>query len=151
MATATVPFWAQPANLLPADLSKAREAFVTSVDAAALNAQRRCSMQGMPSNMVEASCFLAEAGVAAPRSKGEDYFGWDLLTSRQYLDGLNPTARGEEIEAGRKALFDGKGAICPDIAKARVESAQVVDILEARWARQRAAFHARTDAGKAVA
>lgn len=151
MATAPIPFWAQPGNLLPSDLSKAREAFVERIDAAALNAQRRCRMGGMPSALIEASCFLAEAGVAAPASQGEAFFAWDIATSRRYLDGLSPTARADEIERGRKVLFDSRRAICPDIAAARRENAQVVDILEARWARNSAAYFARRDAAKVVA
>ena len=151
MATAPIPFWAQPGNLLPSDLSKAREALVERIDTAALGAQRRCSIEGMPSSLIEASCFLAEAGVAAPASEGEAFFAWDIATSRRYLDGLSPTARADEIERGRKVLFDGRRAICPDIAAARRESAQVVDLLEARWSRNSAAYFARRDAEKAAA
>ncbi len=151
MATAAIPFWAQPANLLPSDLSKTREALVERIDSAALGAQRRCSMEGMPSSLIEASCFLAEAGVAAPACKGEIFFSWDTATSRRYLDGLNPTARADELERGRKVLFQSRNAICPDIAAARREGAQVVDILEARWSRNSAAYFARLDAKKGVA
>lgn len=151
MATAPVPFWAQPGNLLPSDLSKAREAFVERVNAAAKRAMRTPAPIGMPFRLIEASCFLAEAGVVAPPCQGETYFGWDLGTSRQYLDGLDPTARAAEIEAGREMMFEARHAICPDLATARQESAQVVDIMEARWSRQSAAYFARRDAEKAVA
>ena len=56
-----------------------------------------------------------------------------------------------EIEAGRKALFDGPAADLPRHRRGRVESAQVVDIMEARMARNSATYFARRDAGKAVA
>jgi hypothetical protein len=151
MATMPVPFWAQPGNLLPSDLSRAREAFVERANAAALRAQRRCRMEGMPFRLIEASCFLADAGVVAPPCAGEEFFGWDISASRRYLDGLDPTARAAEIEAGRKMLFEARNAICPDIAAMRRESAQVVDIMEARWAANSRAYFAQRDAGKAVA
>lgn len=151
MATAAIPFWAQPANLLPIDLSKAREAYVARVDAAADRAMRRADMSGMPFALIEAGCFLADAGVVAPACRGEVFFGWDLAACVNYLNGLDPTARGEELERGRKVLFESRHAICPDIAATRRETAQVVDIMEARWARQAADYFARKDAGKAVA
>jgi len=146
MATLIVSSRANSANLSPASLSKAREAFVERVDAAALDAQRRCSMGGMPFHLSAACSYLADAGVVAPASRGEQFFGWDLTTSRRYLAGLDPAARHAEIEAGASALFETRNPICPDIAKARVVTARIARKLEIRWARTSAAYFDRHDA-----
>jgi hypothetical protein len=143
MAVSIVATRSGSANLSPAQLSQAREAFVERVNTAADRAMRRCEMGGMSAALVGAACFLADAGVIAPASMGETFFGWDVAKCRQYLDGLSPAARAEEIESGRKVLFDSRNAICPDIARARVEAAKVVGVLEARWAHNSAAYFAR--------
>jgi len=148
----TTLHWAEEsANLSPAQLSQAREKFVERVDAAAVDAQRSCSIEGMPFRLSAACSFLANAGVVAPASLGEQHFGWDLCVSLRYLAGLDPSARDAEIEAGRKVLFEGDAAICPNITRARVAIAQVAHCPEIRWASSSAAYFGRRDANAVAA
>ena len=111
MATLLVP--ARTPSVSPHMLSQARAAYVERIDAAADRAMRDAAIVGAPYKLIQAACYLAANGVAAPSCKGETFFGWNLAECRRYLDGLDPTAREQEIEDGYRHLFTGRRAILP--------------------------------------
>jgi hypothetical protein len=142
---------ANPARLDPDQLSIARDAFVVRIDAAADRAMRQSDMSGLPYRLIEASCFLVANGVEAPACRRERYFSRDLSVSRQYLDGITPNARQQEIDSGYAVLFKGRRAVFPDIGRYRAAMDIVATNLEARWAENSARYFARRDAEKAAA
>lgn len=92
-------------------LAAARAALCDRIDQAAITAQRLARPEvSMPSALLAAGLFLAAHGGHDEPSAGEQYFAWGPRAYRRYLDRLSPEARAAEIEAGRRVIFEGRGA-----------------------------------------
>jgi hypothetical protein len=91
-------------------LSAIRTVLVQRIDDAAVAAQRLASPDvSMPSSLLAACMWLADAGYDGEASEGEKFFAWSPAAYLRYLYGLSPVARAQEVAAGRRVLFEGRG------------------------------------------
>ncbi|WP_442679786.1 hypothetical protein ACSBM8_00845 [Sphingomonas sp. ASY06-1R] len=107
--------------LQQSDLAAIRATLCDRIDQAAIVAQRQARPNiSMPSALLAAGLYLADAGAAEePASAGEEYFAWGPRAYRLYLGKLTDTARAEEVEAGRRVVFEGRG-LRPPLAEGLV-------------------------------
>jgi hypothetical protein len=99
-------------------LAAIRAALCDRVDAEAIRQQRLATPEvSMPSSLLAAGLWLADQGWDEPPSPGEIFFAWGPAAYRRYLDRLSPEQRAQEIEAGRRVIFEGRGNRAPLIAR----------------------------------
>ena len=91
-------------------LAVIRAALCDRIDEAAIAAQRLARPNvSMPSALLAAGLYLANEGIEEPPCAGEHYFAWGPRAYRRYLDRLSPEARAQELEAGHRVIFEGRG------------------------------------------
>ena len=91
-------------------LAAIRAALCDRIDIEALRQQRRATPEvSMPSSLLAAGLWLADRGWDEPPCAGEIFFAWSPAAYRRYLERLTPEQRGQEIEAGRRVIFEGRG------------------------------------------
>jgi hypothetical protein len=99
-------------------LAAIRAALCDSIDEAALRQQRLATADvSMPPSLLAAGLWLADQGLVDEPCPGETFFAWGPRAYRRYLDRLTPEARGAEIEAGRRVVFEGRGSRPPLIER----------------------------------
>jgi hypothetical protein len=95
-------------------LAAIRAALCDRIDEAAIRQQRLATPDvSMPSGLLAAGLWLAAHGWTDEPCPGEIFFAWGPAAYRRYLDLLTPDQRAMEIEAGRRAVFEGRGAHPP--------------------------------------
>jgi len=95
-------------------LAAIRAALCDRIDEAAIRQQRLATPDvSMPSSLLAAGLWLAGQGWADEPCPGEIFFAWGPAAYRRYLDLLTPEQRAAEIETGRRAVFEGRGARPP--------------------------------------
>jgi hypothetical protein len=105
------------------DLAAIRATLVARIDEAMAAAQRLASHDvSIPVSLLRASMWLVDQGYVAEPCDGERYFVWPPEDVAEYLDRLSPTVRADEVERGRKVLFDGNSRraalVVPEMAVA---------------------------------
>lgn len=91
-------------------LAAIRAALCDRIDAEAIRQQRLATPDvSMPSSLLAAGLWLADQGWNESPSPGEAFFAWGPQAYRRYLDRLTPGQRAQEIEAGRRVVFEGRG------------------------------------------
>jgi len=99
-------------------LAAIRAALCDRIDAEAIRQQRLATPDvSLPSSMLAAGLWLADQGWEEPPSPGETFFAWGPSAYRRYLDRLSPEQRAQEVEAGRRVIFEGRGNRPPLIAR----------------------------------
>ena len=99
-------------------LAAIRAALCDRIDVEAVRQQRLATPEvSMPSSLLAAGLWLADKGWEEPPSPGEIFFAWGPAAYRRYLDRLTPDQRAQEIEAGRRVIFDGRGHRAPLVAR----------------------------------
>lgn len=99
-------------------LAAIRAALCDRIDEAALRQQRLATADvSMPSALLAAGLWLADHGWVEEPSAGEIFFSWGPAAYRRYLERLTPDQRGAEVEAGRRAIFEGAGHRPPLITR----------------------------------
>jgi hypothetical protein len=92
-------------------LAAIRAALCDRIDAEAIRQQKLATPEvSIPSSLLAAGLWLADKGWEEPPSPGEIFFAWGPAAYRRYLDRLNPDQRAQEIEAGRRVIFEGRGS-----------------------------------------
>ena len=95
-------------------LATIRAALCDRIDEAAIQQQRRAIPDvSMPSGLLAAGLWLAAQGYDDEASPGEIFFAWGPRAYRRYLDRLTQEQRLAEVEVGRRAIFEGRGARPP--------------------------------------
>lgn len=91
-------------------LAAIRAALCDRIDEAALRQQRLATPDvSIPSVLLAAGLWLAAQGWTDEPSPGEIFFSWGPAAYRRYLDRLTQGQREREVEAGRRAIFEGRG------------------------------------------
>ena len=91
-------------------LAAIRAALCDRIDAEAVRQQRLATPEVlMPSSLLAAGLWLADQGWQEMPSPGETFFAWGPTAYRRYLDRLTPEQRAQEIEAGHRVIFEGRG------------------------------------------
>lgn len=99
-------------------LAAVRAALCDRIDEAAIRQQRLATPDvSMPSHLLAAGLWLADQDWIDEPCPGEIFFAWGPRAYRRYLDKLPADARAQEIEAGRRVVFEGRGARPPLIAR----------------------------------
>ena len=99
-------------------LAAIRAALCDHIDAEAIRQQRLATPDvSMPSSLLAAGLWLADKGLDEPPSPGETFFAWGPAAYGRYLDRLAPATRAQEVEAGRRVVFEGRGNRPPLIAR----------------------------------
>ena len=98
-------------------LAAIRAALCDRIDVEAIRQQRLATPEvSMPSSLLAAGLWLADKGFDETPSPGEIFFAWGPKAYRRYLDRLSPEQRAQEVEAGRRVIFEGRGNRPPLIA-----------------------------------
>ena len=94
-------------------LSAIRAAHVERIEAAHERRIARAQPEDctIPSSLISAGCWLVQNGFEGDACAAEKANGWGPARYRQYLAALSPDAAAEELEDGRKALFEGRHPI----------------------------------------
>ena len=99
-------------------LAAIRAALCDRIDAEAIRQQRLATPEvSLPSSLLAAGLWLAEQGWEEAPSPGEVFFAWGPAAYCHYLDRLSTDQRAEEIEAGRRVIFEGRGSRPPLVAR----------------------------------
>jgi len=99
-------------------LAAIRAALCDRIDVEAIRQQRLATPEvSMPSSLLAAGLWLADKGFDETPSPGEIFFAWGPKAYRRYLDRLSPEQRAEEVEAGRRVIFEGRGNRPPLVAR----------------------------------
>jgi len=99
-------------------LAAIRAALCDRIDAEAIRQQRRATPEvSMPSSLLAACLWLADRGWEEAPSPGEIFFAWGPKAYRRYLDRLLPEQRAQEVQAGHRVIFEGRGNRPPLIAR----------------------------------
>jgi hypothetical protein len=99
-------------------LAAIRAALCDRIDAEAIRQQRLATPDvSMPSSLLAAGLWLADKGWDEPPSPGESFFAWGPAAYRRYLDRLTADQRAQEMEAGRRVIFEGRGHRPPLVAR----------------------------------
>ena len=100
-------------------LAAIRAALCDRIDAEAIRQQRKATPDvSMPSSLLAAGLWLADRGFDEAPCVGEIFFAWGPAAYRRYLDRLTAEQRAQEIEIGRRVIFEGRGHRSPLIARA---------------------------------
>ena len=98
-------------------LAAIRAALCDRIDAEAIRQQRLATAEvSLPSSLLSAGLWLADNGWEEAPSPGETFFAWSPAAYRRYLDRLSPEQRLQEVEAGRRVIFEGRGHRPPLVA-----------------------------------
>lgn len=98
-------------------LAAIRAALCDRIDTEAIRQQRLATPDvSLPSSLLAAGLWLADKGLEEVPSPGETFFAWGPAAYRRYLDRLSPGQRVQEIEAGRRVIFEGRGHRAPLMA-----------------------------------
>lgn len=104
----------------PAHLQAIRAAHRDRIDAAALRDQFPDEPHGMPVALMSASCWLIAQGIPDDEPcAGEVQFCMPLSRVRRYCDGLSHAQLLAEIEAGRRAIYEGRHPIFVSLVSER--------------------------------
>lgn len=99
-------------------LAAIRAALCDRIDAEAIRQQRLATPEvSLPSGLLAVGLWLADKGWEEAPSPGEIFFAWGPAAYRRYLDRLTPDQRISEVEAGRRVVFEGRGARPPLLAR----------------------------------
>jgi hypothetical protein len=99
-------------------LAAIRAALCDRIDAEAVRQQRLATPDvSMPSNLLAAGLWLADKGWAESPSPGEIFFAWGPAAYRRDLDRLPTDKRAQEVEAGHRVIFEGRGSRPPLIER----------------------------------
>ena len=99
-------------------LAAIRDALCDRIDVEALRQQRLATPDvSMPSSLLAAGLWLANHGFDEMPCAGEIFFAWGPAAYRRYLDRLTAEQRAQEIEVGRRVIFEGRGHRPPLIAR----------------------------------
>jgi len=91
-------------------LAAIRAALCDRIDAEAIRQQRLATPDvSMPSSLLAAGLWLADRGWDEAPSPGEIFFAWGPAAYRRYLDRLTAEQRAQEIRAGHRVIFEGRG------------------------------------------
>jgi hypothetical protein len=91
-------------------LAAIRAALCDRIDAEAIRQQMLATPEvSMPSGLLAAGLWLADQGWEEAPSPGEMFFAWGPAAYRRYLDRLPTDQRVQEVEVGRRFVFEGRG------------------------------------------
>lgn len=95
-------------------LAAIRAALCDRIDDEAVRQQRLATPEvSMPSSLLAAGLWLADKGWQEAPSPGEIFFAWGPAAYRRYLDRLSPEQRTQEVSAGHRVIFEGRGNRAP--------------------------------------
>ena len=99
-------------------LAAIRAALCDRIDAEAIRQQRLATPDvSMPSSLLAAGLWLADRGWDETPCAGEIFFAWGPAAYRRYLDRLTAEQRAQEIRAGHRVIFEGRGHRPPLLAR----------------------------------
>jgi hypothetical protein len=99
-------------------LAAIRAALCDRIDAEAIRQQRLATPEvSLPSSLLSAGLWLADKGWEEAPSPGEIFFAWGPAAYGRYLSRLSPEQRAQEVEAGRRVIFEGRGNRPPLVAR----------------------------------